>query len=204
MKKIGIFGGTFAPIHNGHIRIALKFKEEFCLDKLLIIPASIPPHKEQPKGDSTHHRLEMLKSVFDTEEYKNKGIEISEYELNKPGKSYTVDTLKHYYRDDAELYLLCGTDMLLSFHQWKSVEEIAKLANIVFTRRESSTPELDIQIEKQIKFLSHEYSLRISELKIPALELSSTYIRENIENDISDLVPPEVLKYINNNNLYRG
>ena len=87
MKRIGIFGGTFAPIHNAHIRIALKFKEEFRLDKLLIIPASIPPHKEQPKGDSTYHRLEMLKLVFDKEEYKNQGIESSEYELSKPGKS---------------------------------------------------------------------------------------------------------------------
>ena len=204
MKKIGIFGGTFAPIHNGHIRIALKFKEEFCLDKLLIIPASVPPHKEQPKGDSPKHRLEMLKLVFDTDEYKNQGIEISEYELNKPGKSYTVDTLKYYANEERELYLLCGTDMLLSFHKWKSVEEIAKLTKLVFTRRENSTPELDTEIEKQIEFLKNEFDLDIRELKIPALELSSTYIRENLDKDLSHFMPEVVLRYIYNNNLYKG
>lgn len=204
MKKIGIFGGTFAPIHNGHIRAALKFKEEFALDKLLIIPASIPPHKEQPKGDSPKHRLEMLKLVFDTDEYKNNGIEISEYELNKPGKSYTVDTLKHYYSEDSQLYLLCGTDMLLSFHLWKSVEEIAKLTNLVFARREGFTNELNVKIENQKKRLKKEYGLNIFELELSALQLSSTYIRENLDEDLSELVPKEVLKYISHNNLYRG
>ncbi|MBR5514698.1 MAG: nicotinate (nicotinamide) nucleotide adenylyltransferase, partial [Clostridia bacterium] len=132
MKKTGIFGGTFAPIHNGHIRIALKFREEFDLDKLLIIPASIPPHKQMPKGDSPKHRLEMLKLVFDKPEFRKQGIEISEYELTKPGKSYTIDTLRHYYSEDSKLYLLCGTDMLLSFHKWKSVEQFSSLTKLVF------------------------------------------------------------------------
>lgn len=204
MKRTGIFGGTFAPVHNGHIRIALKFKEEFDLDRLLIIPASIPPHKEQPKGDTPLHRLEMLKLVFEKDEYKDQGIEISDFELNKPGKSYTVDTLKHYYRKDSQLYLLCGTDMLLSFHKWRSVEEIASLTKLVFTRREEPNPGLDLQIDAQLGYLKESFGLDIHELKMPALELSSTYIRNNAHKDISGLVPDAVLNYIRNNNLYKG
>lgn len=203
-KKLGIFGGTFAPIHNAHIRIAEKFKESFELDTLLIVPALIPPHKQQPSGDSVMHRLNMLKLVFDNEKYRSKGIEISEYEINKEGISYTVDTLRHYYNDDTELYLLCGTDMFLGFHHWKNVEEIAKLANLVFTRREDSNLLLDKQIEMQKQFLTEEYNFKVFEMKMEVMELSSTYIRTNIDGELDSLLPEKVLKYIKDNNLYRG
>ncbi|MBE6573372.1 MAG: nicotinate (nicotinamide) nucleotide adenylyltransferase [Ruminococcaceae bacterium] len=203
-KKIGIFGGTFAPIHNAHIRIALEFKKSFDLDKLLIIPASIPPHKELPKGDSAEHRLNMLKLVFDNEEYKTMGIEVSDYELTKPGVSYTVETLEHFYSEDTELYLLCGTDMFLKMHHWRSPERIAELTNLVFTRREDSTPLLDKQIATQKEFLEHEYKFKIYELEMTAMELSSTYIRAHIDGDLEGLLNEKVLKYIKDNNLYRG
>lgn len=203
-KKIGIFGGTFAPIHNGHKRVALEFARRFDLDSLLIIPASIPPHKELPHGDSAKHRLNMLKLVFDTEEYRNMGIEVSDYELTKPGISYTVETLEHFHNDECELYLLCGTDMFLKFHHWRSPERIAELCNLVFTRREDATPLLDKQIETQKEFLEHEYDFRIYELEMTAMELSSTYIRSHIDGNLEGLLPEKVLKYIKDNNLYRG
>ena len=193
--KLGIYGGTYAPVHNGHVGAALEFKRQFCLNKLLIIPANLPPHKDMPKGDTPLHRLNMLRLAF--EEYEN--IEISTYELDKEGKSYSVETLRHFSSSDTELYFLCGTDMLLCMHQWYRVEEIAKLATLVYTRRESDR-ELDDDIEAQIKALKSDYGFRIEELKMKPLELSSTLIRN--ASDKTPYLPKTVARYIEEKHLY--
>ncbi len=203
-ERIGIYGGTFAPIHNGHIRAALEFKRQFELDKLLIMPASLPPHKVMPKGDTVAHRLDMLKLVFDKEEYRREGIEISEYELNRPGKSYTVDTLKHFYAPNKELFFLCGTDMLLTLHQWKNACVIAELCTLVFARREDSDPILNHRITEQLSMLRSDYGFKVTELIMPALELSSSFIRNNITADLSEFLPAEVEEYIKKHDLYRN
>lgn len=202
IEKLGIYGGTFAPLHNAHVRMATEFKKQMKLDKLLIIPASVPPHKKLSFNDSPVQRLEMLKLVFDTPEYKNLGIEVSDFELTRPGKSYTVETLKHFTKEGREIFLLCGTDMLLSFHQWKDVETIAKLCTLTFAQRETDDRETNEKIAAQIDFLQKEYSLKIKRLDLPAMVLSSTYVREHIDEDISHLVPEAVLNYIRANKLY--
>ncbi len=193
--KLGIYGGTYAPVHNGHIGAALEFKRQFGLDKLLIIPTSVSPHKEMPKGDSAEHRFNMLNLAF--QEYE--GIAVSDYELTKPGKSYTVDTLRHFYREDTDLYFLCGTDMLLCMHEWYMVSEIAKLTTLVYTRRECDR-ELDDDIAAQINKLKDEYGFRIEELKMTPLELSSTLIRS--ASDKTPYLPEAVARYIEENDLY--
>ncbi len=193
--KLGIYGGTYAPVHNGHIGAALEFKRQLNLDRLLIIPASIPPHKDMPKGDTPTHRLNMLKLAFEGYE----GIEVSSYELDKEGKSYSVETLRHFSGEDTELYFLCGTDMLMCMHQWYNVEEIATLATLVYTRRECDR-ELDGDIRAQIEMLESVYGFRITELKMTPLELSSTVVRQS--QDRTPYLPESVAEYIKNNNLY--
>ncbi|MBQ4562108.1 MAG: nicotinate (nicotinamide) nucleotide adenylyltransferase [Clostridia bacterium] len=193
--KLGIYGGSYAPVHNGHIGAALEFKRQFALDKLLIIPARIPPHKDLPRGDTPLHRLNMLNIAFETYE----GIEVSTYELDKEGTSYSVETLSHFSAEDRELYFLCGTDMFLCMHTWYRVEEIAKLATLVYTRREND-PELDSEVEKQKGMLREKYGFRIEELKMKPLELSSTLIRSSA--DPSPYLPEAVAQYIKDNKLY--
>ena len=193
--KLGIYGGTYAPVHNGHVGAALEFKRQFELDKLLIIPANLPPHKDMPKGDTPIHRLNMLRLAFEG----LKGIEVSTYELDKEGKSYSVETLGHFSSPDTDLYFLCGTDMLLCMHQWYKVEEIAGLATLVYTRRECDR-ELDGDIEAQIRMLKAEYGFRIAELKMNPLELSSTQIRNS--GDKKPYLPESVARYIEENELY--
>ncbi|MBR6513861.1 MAG: nicotinate (nicotinamide) nucleotide adenylyltransferase [Clostridia bacterium] len=193
--KLGIYGGTYAPVHNGHIRAAIEFKDQFELDRLLIIPTSVSPHKAMPAGDSALHRYNMLKLAFEGYER----IEVSDYELNKEGKSYTVETLRHFSSPATELYFLCGTDMLLSMHTWYKADEIATLATLVYTRRETDTS-LDSRIEQQISFLRSELGFKIKEMIMEPLELSSTVVRK--AKDRSSYLPPAVDRYIKENNLY--
>jgi len=118
--RLGIYGGTFAPIHNAHIRVAKAFYNEFLLDKLMIIPAGIPPHKQIAKDDSPEKRLRMCQLAFEG----CKGFEISDIELKREGKSYTVMTLRELKNEETDIYMLCGTDMILSFDQWFCFDEI--------------------------------------------------------------------------------
>ena len=194
--KLGLYGGTFAPVHNGHIRAALEFKDQFALDKLLIMPVAVPPHKSLPTGDSAYHRLNMLKLAF--EDYSS--VEISTYELDKPGTSYTVDTLEHFYNDKVHIHFLCGTDMLLTMHQWRQPDRIAKLATLVYTWRDNSTPDSDKRVMQQVEFLKTEFGFNIEELRIEPLELSSTLVRE--AEDKSPYLPEKVYSYIKEKNLY--
>ncbi len=193
--RLGIYGGTYAPVHNGHIRAAIEFKSQLKLDKLLIMPTYLSPHKDMPTGDSPKHRLNMLKLAF--EDYE--GIEISDYEISKQGKSYTVDTLRHFHNEDTDLYFLCGTDMLLTMHLWREPYEIAKLATLVYTRRETDA-DLDIKISDQIRMLKSEYGFKIEELAISPLELSSSLVRA--AEDKSPYIPKAVNDYIKENGLY--
>ena len=132
--KIGIYGGTFNPIHTGHIHAAKQAMEILKLDKLLMIPDRIAPHKEIPSGSPTpQQRLEMLRLAVEGVP----GIEVSDMELKREGKSYTyltVEALRDEY-PDAELYLLMGTDMFLSFHTWMNPERITAQATLAIMYR---------------------------------------------------------------------
>ena len=129
MKKIGIFGGTFNPVHKGHELTAVNFLDKFKLDKLLIMPSNIPPHKQVDANITAVQRFEMCRICFD--KYDN--IYVSDFEIKKDGLSYTFDTvteLKKNYMND-KLYFLVGSDMLLSLETWYKYQDLLKLCAFV-------------------------------------------------------------------------
>ena len=126
--RIGIYGGSFSPVHNGHVAAAKAFMEQMWLDLLYIIPAGIPPHK-QLKGDvNAWQRLKMCELAFQDVD----GVLISDIEIRREGKSFTVDTLRAFAREEHRLFLLMGTDMLLTLDSWRESEEIFRLCYPVY------------------------------------------------------------------------
>ena len=111
MLRVGIYGGTFAPIHNGHVAAAKAFMEQMKLDYLFIIPTYLPPHKQIDRSDDPTFRLKMCELAFEGVD----GVVISDVEIRRGGKSYTYDTLKELSREGTRLFLMCGTDMVLTF-----------------------------------------------------------------------------------------
>lgn len=199
--KIGIYGGTFSPPHMGHVRAADEFMRSMELDKLLIIPTFVPPHKTESERVEPEMRLEMCRLAFVGEKY-----EISDIEIKRGGRSYTaltLDSLKGIYPDD-ELYLLCGTDMILTFDEWYRFGDIFDMCTLVYVRRESDE-ETEKKIEEKVSVFSEQYSARIRHISPRTTELSSSEIRSRVKmgKDISELVPNEVKGYIDAHGLYK-
>lgn len=201
--KIGIFGGTFNPPHKGHLNIA-QSAIACGLDKLIIVPTNIPPHKELPSNTaSPEQRFEMANLLADEINVNGASVEVSRYELEHSGKSYTVDTLGYFhekYRND-ELFLIVGADMLLSFDTcWKSPDKILSLCRVrAFYRNSDKQPEL----VKCAESLSKKYSADISVVDCPAVEVSSTDIRDNLQIGTGhEQLTESIFNYIKENNLY--
>lgn len=174
--KIGIFGGSFNPIHKGHMHLAESVMEDIKLDKIIFVPSKISPHKSSDEYISENDRLEMVRlSIMN-----NRSFEVSDYELTQDRVSYSVYTVRHFkekYPDD-ELYLLVGTDMLLCFEKWYKFEEIMKLADIVAVARENG--EIDA-LNKKSNELSRYGKVIIC--KAEPFSVSSTEIRKKIVNN---------------------
>lgn len=196
MKRVGIFGGSFNPPHIGHLKLVRAAAEQLALDKVLIIPALNPPHKDNSELASAQDRLNMCRLAF-----RNELFEISDIELRREGKSYTVDTLKEIKKERPrdKLFLIIGSDMLLSFHTWKDYREILNLATLAAAIREgeSSRPLIDYKN----KFLQGHNVVILEFTPIP---ISSTEIREGISKaEIKEFLVPEVKEYIESRMLYR-
>ena len=195
MSRLGIFGGTFNPPHIGHTRLAEHFVNELMLDRLLVIPTAVPPHKISPDLADGEDRINMCMLAFPD-------ALVSNIELVRGGKSYTFDTLteiKAQYPDD-ELFFIVGSDMLLSFNRWYKYEEILDMVTLCAADRQED----DSLLKKYgaPEFLENR-KFHISSL--PAFEVSSTQIRELIVNGESTdgLLDPAVRAYINERGLYR-
>ena len=197
--RIGIYGGTFAPIHNGHIAAAKAFMVQMKLDYLYIIPTYLPPHKEIDASDAPVHRLRMCDLAFKNVD----GVVVSDMEIRRGGTSYTYDTLKELYSEDKKLFLLCGTDMVLTFDKWFRFEDIFKMCYPVYVRRESDGF-IDNMIVNKITEYYNKYGVMFRKIVTDPIELSSTQIRKAVANgdSISAFVPTEVEKYIKENRLY--
>ena len=203
--KIGIYGGTFNPPHLGHMTAARAVFDLLQLDKLLLIPAGLPPHKAMPAGSPTsEQRLELTRLAAEQTGL-GKNVEVLDMELRRSGKSYTVDTLaelKAQYPED-ELWLLMGTDMFLTLQAWKSPEKILELAGIAaFGRTEEDTEEL---FSVQREYLQKTYpGCRIFTLTIPGvIDISSTELRDQLSKGMdAQLLPPAVYGYILRQGLY--
>ena len=203
--KIGVYGGTFNPPHLGHVTAARAVFDLLQLDKLLLIPAGIPPHKVMPEGSPTQdQRLEMTRLAAEQTGLGNK-VEVLDIELRRTGRSYTAETLaqlKAQYPED-ELWLMMGTDMFLTLQAWKAPEKIMELAGIAaFGRTEEDTEEL---FSIQREYLQKTYpGCRIFTLTIPGVvDVSSTELRAQLaKGDDAVLLPPAVYGYILRHGLY--
>ncbi len=199
--RVGIYGGTFAPIHNGHVAAAKAFMEQMRLDYLYIIPTCLPPHKQMDFVDNPMDRLAMCELAFkDTD-----GILISDLEICRGGKSYTYDTLRELWRPSARLFLLCGTDMILTLDKWYKGEEIFKLCYPVYIRRENDAIITSKIIAKLAEY-REKYDAKIVRIQAETIELSSTEIRTRVANgeSIEPFVPKAVAEYIYSHGLYAG
>ena len=204
-RKIGIYGGTFAPPHNGHVYAALSFYDRFDLDALYIIPSFIPPHKQVDANDDPVIRLEMTRLAFSSHPDYGKKIFISDVELARGGRSYTAETLAHFHRTvEGDLYFLCGTDMILSMDTWYDPAYIFKAATIVYVRREDERA-LDEPIEAKIRSYRDRFGATVLPLSVEAHPLSSTDIRQRraAGESIASWVPEAVARYISEHGLYR-
>ncbi|RBP39559.1 nicotinate-nucleotide adenylyltransferase [Garciella nitratireducens] len=198
-KKIGIMGGTFDPIHYGHLIASKWAKENFELDKVIFIPAGVPPHKKEREVLSAEHRYFMtLLATIDEPDF-----DVSTIEIDRQGPSYTIDTIKElqaYYKD-IQIFFITGADAILEIHTWRNYEELIKSCYfIVATREGYDTKELYKRIEK----LDQKFGKRIFHMKIPPVGISSTELRNRIQQGktVKYLIPPMVEEYIKKKHLY--
>lgn len=199
MSRVAIFGGTFNPIHNGHILCASECMRQTNCEKVIFVPSNIPPHKTiNSRGGSSFDRLEMCRIAI--REYCN--FEISDFEIKNNSVSYTVNTLEYFAKKlkNTELFFLMGQDMFLTLLEWKNPMRIFELAYICVVRRYES------ELNDYLGYIEHLKNLgaRFVFLNIVPCELSSTFIRKCIKGkkDVSKYLPDGVEKYIKNNGLY--
>lgn len=197
MGKTGFFGGSFNPVHNGHIHLAESAYSALGLDRLILVPAGIPPHKEAAGLCSGADRFEMLKLAAEGHE----GFEVSDFELRQTGKSYSVYTAEHFaelYPDD-ELYMMVGSDMLLSFDKWYRFEDILKIVTLAVVSREYD--DMDSLKRKADELSAYGRAEVINAEPYP---VSSTEIRSLIGSgqNYSCYLPEKVVQYIRLNSLY--
>lgn len=190
MSAVGIFGGTFDPIHIGHLITAQSVRELRKLDKIIFIPAFISPHKTDSETTEAVHRLKMTKlAVKDTSFF-----EVSDIEVERENVSFTIDTLNILSKKYNKLDLIIGYDNIFDFYSWKNPDEIIKLVNLVVLKRKS----------QQDKRKKDKYYKAAIFLETPAIEISSSEIRKRLQSNlpIDFMVTKEVQKYIIKNNLY--
>jgi nicotinate-nucleotide adenylyltransferase len=186
--KIGILGGTFNPIHIGHLILAEEAREKLGLDKVVFVPAFLPPHKDNSDIAPAGERLEMVKLAIAG----NKYFLVSDSEIKRDGRSYTIDTIKEFktkYPHD-ELYFIIGSDLLKYLDDWKDLNEIIKMVKFIAATRPG--------------FALEKIPAYISTVAIRAVDISGFEIRNCIKEEKSFryLLPDAVYKYINRKKLY--
>ncbi len=202
--KIGIYGGTFNPPHLGHFAAAQTAIDALKLDKLLLMPAAVPPHKVLPEDSpSKEHRLAMVERMADAMDLPGR-VEVSTLEMDRAGKSYTSDTVEEIHKryPKAELWLLMGTDMFLTFHLWHDPGAITRLAGIcAFGRTEDDGESV---FAPQREFLQKKYNARVVTITLPGLvDVSSTQLRDLLAREKGrEYLLPSVYGYILMNRLY--
>ena len=210
LRRLGIMGGMFNPVHNGHLRVAVECKDAFSFDEIRMIPCAEPPHRENPKVNA-QLRLEILRLALENVDY----MKADGRELERQGLSYTIDTLrslKSEFPDDA-LFLIMGSDAFQNLNAWHEWREILTLSNIVIAHRPDNENNLNSEVGQLLK--SHftddkEYFLgsdagKIFSLDVKQLEISSSQIRAllGVGRSAKFLVPEVVLSFIEKNRLYK-
>lgn len=197
MKRLGIFGGTFDPVHNGHLIMAENVKDQMHLDEVLFIPSRIPPLKNVDNVSESFHRVNMLKLAIAG----NDAFSFSDVELNMSGTepNYTVKTLlklrEVYPKDEVKFYLIIGMDQLINLHKWKDPGKLFLLSEVIVINRPGYL----------IQQVENDYSRQGIFVPVPNIDISATDIRFRIneKRSIKYLVPHAVENYIYENNLYK-
>jgi nicotinate-nucleotide adenylyltransferase len=220
--QIGLFGGTYNPVHIGHLRAALEVKEGFALDEVILIPAALPPHKMPAEVADAADRLHMLNLALEN----TPGLTVSDVELKRSGPSYTIDTVAHFKHalpDQSRIYLIMGLDAFLEIDTWKSYAELLlQIPLIIINRPKSGSAAENPGWKILQKFLASKissdyvfsesrscYHARSRQpiyiFEVTSLDISSTRIRNRVNRgrSIEFLVPPKVADFINTKGLYR-
>ncbi len=193
-KRVGLFGGSFDPIHFGHLNLALSILEIKKLDQILFCPAHTSPLKSgEPPRASKEDRLKMVEAAIE-------GIEqfsLLDYELNRPPPSYTIDTVRFLQNSESELHLILGQDSLAHLSKWKEIDQLLRMAPPFIGSRAGELPVLPPAFSPII-----EAGL----VTIPLMQISSTDIRARLRQGLfcGHLLPAQVLKFINQKKLYNA
>lgn len=197
--RIGILGGTFNPPHLAHLVCAQEAYLQLSLDRVLLIPARVPPHKPVDEEPGIGHRIEMCRLAIDGDER----FEVSDVEARRPGPSYTVDTLEELHADhpESELFLIVGGDVALGLSGWREPERVLTLATLAVAERAGSTR---AAVEGALGLVAGGERARFFDM--PTIEISSTMLRERARRGEPTLylVPEAVRNYIDHHRLYGG
>ena len=201
MKQRGLFGGSFNPIHNGHLHLVRAARRALALDSVLLMPTGEAPHKDSSAYAPAEDRLAMCRLAAKYRPW----LHVSDWEIRRPGRSYTVDTLTYLTgaEPDTHWTLMIGSDMLLTFDQWREWERILSMASLcAVSRCQGDLPELNEKAEA-LRKAAPAADIRV--LTVRAVPVSSTQIRSLLQNngDPSCLLPKNVVQYIREKGLYR-
>ena len=201
MQKIGLFGGTFDPIHNGHLHIARAFADELNLDTVVFLPAGDPYHKDHTAQASAKHRLEMTELAVATDDR----FAVSDCDIVREGATYTFDTVQIFRQQfpSAQLWWLMGMDSLMQLHRWKKWQTLVKQVNIAVAAREGdSLAQAPKELHEWLGRALADGSLRL--LKAPLSNISSTEIRGRLKKGLAvdDMLDNRVFRYISQHGLY--
>lgn len=198
--KIGICGGTFDPIHMGHLLVADMVRCHFGLDKVLFIPSGNPPHKKANKVSDSKHRFKMVELATKS----NSFFEALPIEVDRKGYTYTVDTLKQLgeiYPEDTNLFYIIGSDVVMDLLTWRDFKRVFELTNFISVLRPGYSRK---QYDDQIEYLRSSFGIKLETFEIPLIGISSTFIRRQLlqGESIKYMVPEQVEQYILYNKLY--
>jgi nicotinate-nucleotide adenylyltransferase len=221
LKGIGLFGGTFNPIHLGHLRVAQEVKEGFGLERIYFIPSARPPHKGMSDLAKAQDRYQMLAEAI----YENPGFVASDVELKREGRSYTIDTVSHFksiIEKDTPCYLIVGSDAFFEINTWKSFRNLLDLIPFIVMKRPSEVSGKNdfinmlaqyitesiadgYELSKDASCFRHAVKQAIYLFDVTQLDISSTKIRDLVRcgGSVKYLVPDTVEKYIHTKGLYR-
>lgn len=198
--SIAIMGGTFDPIHYGHLVTAEAVRDKFSIDKILFVPTGMPPHKDSSSITISRHRHLMTILATST----NPFFEVSSVEIDRKGITYTIDTikiLKEIYGDNCDIYFITGADALLELETWYKLDELLSVCKFVAATR----PGFFLNdLEQNIKYIKSKYGKDVYHLEVPSLAISSTDIRKRVESGqtIKYLLPESVEQYIIKHKIY--
>ncbi len=192
-RRIGLMGGSFNPIHYGHLAAAEEATTRFNLDKIIFIPCGKPPHKDVSALAPAEDRYLMTAIAIAYDDR----FELSRYEIDKPGPSYTIDTMRHFKETmpDTDLYFITGADAALELDTWREPEQIYKYGHLIGATRPGYTVDKAPTVAERVIWM-----------EIPALGISSTDIRQRLRDGlpVANLLPAGVLEYIKSRSLYQG